>query len=233
MKYDNRMILLVEDHRSLAEGIAAYLEAEGYAIDFASSGTAALRLATDNHYDAIVLDIGLPGIDGLEVCRSLRRDTRSTIPIIMLTARDQLDDRLAGFDAGADDYLVKPFAMSELAARLVALLRRSHGVLVDGRFEVGELALDVPTLTVSRCGQPVRLSRKQFDILHLLMREHPRVVSKAAVERMLWGDELPDSDALRSHIYNLRKQLDRGFDYDIVETLPGIGFRLRSPVLPR
>ena len=223
------LILLVEDHQALAESIGAYLEAVGMQVDFATNGPAALHFAVTQHYDAIVLDIGLPGIDGLEVCRKLRQDARSATPIIMLTARDQLDDRLAGFDAGADDYLVKPFAMPELEARLNAIIRRSSGDAFKERYEVSDLVLDSATFTVTRAGRPIRLSRKQFEILRLLMRESPRIVSREAVERALWGDEVPDSDALRSHVYNLRKLVDRGFGTDLIETLPGTGFRVRPP----
>jgi len=223
------LILLVEDHRPLAESVAAYLEAAGMQVDFATNGVAALQFATDQHYDAIVLDIGLPGMDGLEVCRKLRQEARSATPIIMLTARDQLDDRLAGFDAGADDYLVKPFAMPELEARLNAIIRRSSGDAFKVRYEVGDLVLDSATFTVTRAGRPLRLSRKQFEILRLLMRESPRIVSRESVERALWGDEVPDSDALRSHVYNLRKMIDKGFPTELIETLPGTGFRLRQP----
>lgn len=223
------LILLVEDHQALAESVGAYLEASGMQVDFATNGLAALHLAVTQQHDAIVLDIGLPGIDGLEVCRKLRQEARSATPIIMLTARDQLDDRLAGFDAGADDYLVKPFAMPELEARLNAIIRRSSGDAFKARYEVGDLVLDSATFSVTRAGRPIRLSRKQFEILRLLMRESPRIVSRETVERALWGDEVPDSDALRSHLYNLRKLIDKGFDTDLIETLPGTGFRLRPP----
>jgi DNA-binding response OmpR family regulator len=223
-------VLLVEDHRALAESIGAYLEAVGFVVDYAADGLTALHLAATHQYDAIVLDIGLPGVNGLEICRSLRRDARSSIPIIMLTARDQLDDKLSGFDAGADDYLVKPFAMPELEARIHAIVRRRSGAAATAnRYVIGDLTLDVAAADVTRAGRRIRLSPKQFDILRLLMRESPNVVTREALERALWGDDVPDSDALRSHLYNLRRLIDKGFDHELIETVPGMGLRIRTP----
>ena len=223
-------VLLVEDHRALAESIGAYLEAVDFVVDYAADGLTALHLAATQRYDAIVLDIGLPGVNGLEICRSLRRDARSSIPIIMLTARDQLDDKLSGFDAGADDYLVKPFAMPELEARIHAIVRRrSGGAATANRYVIGDLTLDVAAAEVTRAGRRIRLSPKQFDILRLLMRESPHVVTREALERSLWGDDVPDSDALRSHLYNLRRLVDKGFDHELIETVPGMGLRIRTP----
>jgi len=222
-------VLLVEDHRTLAESIGAYLEATGFVVDYAADGLSALHLAVTNTYDAIVLDIGLPGVNGLEVCKRLRNEARSSTPIIMLTARDQLDDKLAGFDAGADDYLVKPFAMPELEARLLAIIRRRQADAFADRYVIGDLTLDVAAADVHRAGKRIRLSRKQFDMLKVLMRESPNVVTREGLERALWGDDVPDSDALRSHLYNLRKLVDKGFDQELIETVPGVGFRIRSP----
>ena len=223
------VILLVEDHLPLAETIGAYLQETGFSVDFAANGLTAVHLTSTNSYDAIVLDIGLPGLNGLEVCRKIRLEQHSATPIIMLTARDQLDDKLAGFDVGADDYLVKPFAMPELEARLLAIIRRRRSGAFQEHYEIGDLILDAATFTVTRAGRTIRLSGKQFDLLHLLMRESPKLVTREAVERSLWGDEVPDSDALRSHFYNLRKLVDRDFDYELIETIPGKGFRLVAP----
>ena len=223
------VVLLVEDHRALAESVGAYLDAAGFEVDFAADGLVALRLAAANTYDAIVLDIGLPGVNGLDVCRRLRSEARSSIPIIMLTARDQLDDKLAGFDAGADDYLVKPFAMPELEARLTAIIRRREKDAFTDKYTIGDLVLDAAAVEVTRAGRRIKLSRKQFDILRVLMRESPNVVTREGLERALWGDDPPDSDALRSHLYNLRKLVDKGFDREMIETVPGVGFRIRPP----
>ncbi len=222
-------VLLVEDHRPLAESIGAYLEAVGFVIDYAADGLTALHLTATQPYDAIVLDIGLPGVNGLEICRRLRRDAQSGVPIIMLTARDQLDDKLSGFDAGADDYLVKPFAMPELEARLGAIIRRRQSDAFATRYVIADLMLDSATADVTRAGRRIRLSRKQFEILRLLMRESPNIVSREGLERALWGDDVPDSDALRSHLYNLRRLIDRGFDQEMIETVQGLGFRIRAP----
>ena len=218
-------ILLVEDHRELAEATGAYLEACGYTVDYAADGLVALHLAVTESYDVIVLDIMLPGIDGFEVCRRLREEAKLATPIVMLTARDQLGDKLSGFGAGADDYVVKPFAMPELAARIEALARRGRGQ--SGRFEVGDVVLDADTWEVTRQGVAVELSKTCFLLLKVLMREHPRVVPRRDLERELWDDDPPDSDALRSHLYNLRQTLDRPFDHPIVTTIPGRGYCLR------
>lgn len=200
------------------------MESSGFVVDYASDGNMALSLAAETPFDAIVLDIMLPGIDGIEVCRRLRQEERSATPIIMLTARDQLEDKLSGFEVGCDDYLVKPFDMPELVARIEALIRRERGLAA--RYEVGAIALDVDTLTVTRDGDPLKLSRTGFDILKILMREAPKVVTRETIERELWGEDVPDSDALRSHLYNLRQVVDKPFGSQLIETLPGRGYRL-------
>ncbi len=221
-------VLLVEDHAELAASTGAYLEAAGFVVDFAADGPTALRLADSNSYDAIVLDIGLPGINGLEVCRRLRNDAKLSTPILMLTARDQLEDKLSGFDVGADDYLVKPFDMQELEARLIAIIRRASSDAFATRYEIADLTLDVGSAEVTRGGRRIRLSKTQFEILKLLMRDAPNVLPREAIERAIWGDEPPDSDALRSHLYNLRRLVDKPFDRELIETLPGRGFRIRT-----
>jgi len=220
----NLSVLLVEDHRTLAETIGAYIEACGHEVDYAADGLVALHLAATQRYDVIVLDLMLPGVDGMTVCKRLRNDAKITTPIIMLTARDELGDKLSGFEAGADDYLVKPFDMPELAARIEALARRSKGI--KARYEIAELSLDAETLEVRRQGQLIALTGTAFEILRVLMREHPKVVSRRALEDELWGDEPPESDALRSHLYKLRQALDRPFETPVVATIPGRGYRL-------
>jgi DNA-binding response OmpR family regulator len=201
------------------------MEAGGFVVDFAADGPAAVSLASSNHYDAIVLDIMLPGFDGYEVCRRLREHGLS-IPVIMLTARDQLDDKLQGFDKGADDYLVKPFEMKELEARLKAQIRRSRGELESQPQAVGDLLFDPVSLQVSRAGRNLRLTPIAIQILRLLMRESPRLVSREAIEQEIWGEEPPDSDALRSHLYNLRKCIDKPFEKKLIHTVAGLGYRL-------
>lgn len=220
------MVLLVEDNRDLAETVGAYFEAEHYSVDYSTDGLTAVELASAGNFDAIILDINLPGIDGLEVCRRLRRDIRIATPIIMLTARDQLEDKITGFDVGADDYLVKPFDMRELAARVDALIRRDKGGVSETVYRVGDLELDTAREVALRAGKRVSLSPRSFDILKILMRESPNVVSRAQLERELWGEEPPDSDALRSHMYNLRRVADKPFKDQLIETVAGRGFRI-------
>lgn len=223
----NTQILLAEDHRELAETVGAYLEASGFIVDYAADGVSALHLAVTNDYDVLVLDIMMPGIDGYEVCRRLRNDANSTVPVIMLTARDELDDKLTGFDAGADDYLIKPFDMPELEARIEALIRRSRGI--DAQLVVGPLTMDTQTMEVWRDGQAINLSKTLFEILKILMRESPKVVPRSRLEQELWGDDLPDSDTLRSHMYNLRRAIDKPFDEEVMHTLTGRGYCIKSP----
>ena len=223
-------ILLAEDHAELAETTGAYLEACGHNVDYAADGLVAVHLAVTESYDVVVLDIMLPGMDGFAVCERLRKDARIATPVIMLTARDRLEDKLTGFESGADDYLVKPFDMPELVARIEALARRAQGLA--RRYEVGNLTLDADTAEVTRDGVPIALSRTAFRLLELLLREHPGIVPRRTMERELWDGEPPHSDALRSHIYNLRQALDRPFAGNIVTTVAGRGYCLRFPDTP-
>ncbi|UTW46255.1 response regulator transcription factor [bacterium SCSIO 12696] len=219
-------ILIVEDHSDLAANIGDFLEAGGFTVDFAANGPLAVQLAANNHYDAVVLDIMLPGIDGYEVCHRMRNQLGLGMPIIMLTARDTLDDKLTGFGRGADDYLVKPFELKELEARIHALIRRQRGELENSTLRIGELTFDIQTMQVSRSGQNLKLSPTGLKILRLLMRESPKVVSREQIEMEIWGDDAPDSDALRSHLYTLRKVIDKPFDQQLLHTIPGVGFKL-------
>ncbi len=219
-------ILLIEDHRDIAELVFDYLEGEGYSVDYAADGHAGLRLGCEHQYDAVVLDVMLPGIDGLAVCQRLRHEARTSVPVLMLTARDTLADKLAGFDSGADDYLVKPFDLPELGARLRSLIRRQRGSALESALTVGDLVLDPTTLKAARAGVELALTPTCLKILKLLMQESPRVVERRAIERLLWGDLPPDSDALRSHMYSLRKAVDRPFARPLIHTLHSAGFRL-------
>ncbi|HMA98252.1 MAG TPA: response regulator transcription factor [Wenzhouxiangella sp.] len=224
----NATILLVEDHNDLAASIGDYLEASGFSMDFAADGAIALNLLDENPYDVIILDLMLPKIDGIRVCERLRERGDGT-PILMLTARDQLDDKVAGFNAGADDYLVKPFEMEELEVRIRALIRRARGEMSDGAMRVGDLVFDPRTMRVEREGERVNLSPTSIRILKVLMRESPRLVSREQLENELWGDMLPDSDTLRSHMYNLRKGIDRPYKNKLLHTVQGMGFKLAAP----
>lgn len=219
-------ILLIEDHRDIAEMVGDYLETRGFAVDFAADGITGLHLAVVEAFDVIVLDLMLPGMDGLALCRKLRDEARIDTPILMLTARDTQQDKITGLDAGADDYLVKPFDIRELEARINALLRRQRGAVASERLQVGDLTIDTGTLEVERGGQRLALTRIDLKMLQALMRASPRVVSRSELEREVWGDEPPDSDALRSHLYTLRKIIDKPFDRPLLHTVHGAGYRL-------
>lgn len=219
-------LLLVEDHQDIAEMVYDYLEECGYAMDYAADGITGLHLAVTNSYDVIILDLMLPGIDGLELCRKVRTEARRATPILMLTARDTLEDKITGLDFGADDYVVKPFEIAELEARVRALIRRQRGQVSAELLTVGDLTLDTGTLDVRRGGTLLSLSPIGLKILTILMRASPRLVSRSDIEREIWGDMLPDSDTLRSHLYNLRKVIDRPFSKQLLYTIQGAGYRL-------
>jgi DNA-binding response OmpR family regulator len=219
-------VLLVEDHRPIAELVCDHLEGRGIAVDYAADGPAGLRLAKENAYDVIVLDLMLPGLDGLQVCAQLRNEARIDTPVLMMTARDTLEDKIAGLDAGADDYLVKPFDVRELEARARALVRRYRGEVRPEILQVEDLTLDTATHTVRRAGTVLNPSPIGFKILVQLMRAAPRVVPRRELERRVWGELVPDSDALRSHLYNLRKAVDKPFSTPLIQTVQNFGYRL-------
>ncbi|MGD9235338.1 MAG: response regulator transcription factor [Desulfobacterales bacterium] len=221
-------ILVVEDNADIAENIGDYLEQQGHILDFAMDGIGGLHLAVTHDFDVIVLDIMLPGMDGLTFCRKLREDASIKTPVLMLTARDTLSDKLEGFDAGADDYLVKPFALEELAARIGVLARRSSQIL-SSRLCLADLEVDIGKMQVQRAERKIELNRACLKILIILLKAHPNVVTRKELEQALWGDEPPDSDALRSHIYTLRSAIDRPFKHALLETVHGVGYRLVEP----
>ena len=223
---ESKSVLLIEDHADIAEMVGAYLENREYIIDYAADGITGLHLAVSNQYDAIILDLMLPGMDGLEVCQKIRDDAKSDVPIIMLTARDTLEDKISGLDRGADDYLIKPFAIQELEARLRSLIRRYSGDIKKEVLSVGELSIDTSTLKVQRGDKELAITPIGLKILSVLMRASPAVVSRRELERQVWGDILPDSDTLRSHLYNLRKIVDKPFEKKILLTVQGSGFKI-------
>jgi len=225
----NLSVLLVEDHRQLAQTVVEFLEQEGALVDYASDTTLARTLVQEHHYDILVLDVMLPGEDGYSFCEYLRKELALDTPVIFMTARDQLDDKLEGFARGGDDYIVKPFALPELVARVQALVRRERREVAPNLLTVADLQLDPARQEVRREGQLLKLSPTAFRILRILMRESPKVVSREQLEHELWGDLVPDSDALRSHLYNLRKAVDKPFEHALLETLPGVGFSIRPP----
>jgi len=220
------LILLVEDNRGISEMVGEFLERRGYSVDYAADGVTGLHLAVTNSYDVIVLDLMLPGLDGIDLCRKLRADGKKSTPVLMLTARDTLEDKLVGLDAGADDYLIKPFEIRELEARVKALIRRDRRQVSAELLSVGDLVLDTASLRLTRGGQELMVSPIGLRLLMILMRESPRVVSRRDIEREVWGDLLPDSDTLRSHLYNLRKIIDKPFQKPLLHTIHSAGYRL-------
>ena len=220
-------ILLVEDNRDLATNMFDYFETRGHSMDFAGDGISGLHFASTNQYDAIVLDLMLPGMDGLTLCTRLREAGKHT-PILMLTARDSLNDKIAGLEAGADDYVVKPFSLREVEARLLALVRRSQVREGTGLLQVGDLSFNTGTLKVLRGERVIELPPIPLKLLEVLMLQSPRVVSREEVERAIWGDSPPDSDALRAHLHILRNAVDQKFNKPLIKTLRGIGYQLSN-----
>lgn len=225
-------VLLVEDNPGLAANISDYLEAKGYLVDVAMDGVTGLHLAVTQPHDVLVLDVMLPGIDGLTLCRRLRQDARATTPVLMLTARDTLEDKIAGYGEGADDYLTKPFELRELDLRLQALVRRTRAGAPQNRLVVADLSFDLDTLTVQRAGQTVALPAIPLKILELLMKRAPGVVARRDIEQGVWGDLPPDSDALRVHMHTLRAAIDQPGRPPLIHTLRGIGYQIRDPDAP-
>ncbi len=219
-------ILLVEDNADLAGNIIDYLEELGHRLHYAADGESGLRQALVHPVDIILLDLALPNRDGLSVCAEIRRRSDRRVPILMLTARDTLDDKLAGFASGADDYLVKPFSLAELAARVEALARRPH-LGQPHRFSVGPLIIDRQARVATRDGQQLRLTPLLWELLLLLAEAWPHPVSRDEATLRLWGDEPPSSDSLRAHLHLLRQVVDKPFDLPIIETMHSVGFRLK------
>lgn len=219
-------ILVIEDNPDILANLHGFLEPLGYEIDSARNGIAGLTLAAQGNYDAVVLDLTLPGLEGLEVCRRLRNDFHRVTPLLMLTARDTLQDKVLGFESGADDYLVKPFSMVELEIRIQALVRRARSGHIKSVVRFADLQFDTGTFEVSRAGLPLQLTPTGYKLLAALLREAPKVVTRETLEQEVWGQDRPDSDALRTHIHALRTALDKPFENALLKTLPGIGYRL-------
>jgi DNA-binding response OmpR family regulator len=219
-------LLLIEDHRDIAANIAEYFEARGDTVEHAVEGAHGLRLALGHPYDAIVLDLMLPELDGLSLCRNLRQAGRTRVPVLMLTAKDLLEDKIEGFEAGADDYLVKPFSLAELDARLKALVRRAAPIDTPRVLTVADLRFDLDTLEAERSGERLKLNPTTRRILIVLMQNSHRVVTRAELERELWGDEPPEGDFLRAHMHALRTAIDKNYPDKLLHTVHGTGYRL-------
>ena len=221
-------LLLVEDNPDLVENLSEFFEDRNDTVDIAYNGLNGLSFALEKDYDVIILDLMLPGMDGLEVCQRLRQQGRTT-PVLMLTARDTLDNIVEGFNSGADDYLVKPFDLPELEVRIKALARRGSGNVTQPVLTVGDLQFDPQTLRITRDDKRIDLPPIPVKILALLMRRSPGVVSREEIEREVWGESLPDSDTLRVHMHVLRTGINKGFDTPLVHTVRGMGYQIAPP----
>ena len=221
-------ILIIEDDRTIASNLYDFLAARGHVVDAAADGITGYRLATAHDFDAIVLDVALPRLDGMKLCRKLRDEAHIDTPVLMLTARDTLEDKLQGFEHGTDDYLVKPFALKEVEARLMALHKRYVGRTTSRMLTVGELTFDPRTLGVRFGEADLKLPPKCIALLEVLMREPGRVFGRAELESAVWGEPQETSDTLRSHMYTLRRALVDAGGSDVIETVHGAGYRLAA-----
>lgn len=218
-------VLIIEDNQEIVSSIYDYLEVLGYMVDAAGDGVTGLHLAVTKDYDVIILDLGLPGIDGITLCRRLRLDAKRLTPLLMLTARDSLENKLEGFKLGADDYMVKPFSLKELAARIKVLSERINRRPAS-QLIVGDLSLDVDAHEVFRAGKHINLNPTQFRLLMFLMQNAHRVISREELEYSIWKEDPPDSDALRTHLSNLRLMVDKPFDKPLLHTIRSFGYKL-------
>ncbi|WP_024600710.1 response regulator transcription factor [Pseudoalteromonas sp. TAE56] len=217
-------VLLVEDDIDLATTIVDYLEIESIECDHASNGVMGLNLIERNPYQMIILDVNMPKMDGLTMCKTLR-ERGIDIPVLMLTARDSLDNKLEGFAAGSDDYLVKPFAMKELVARVQVLAKRTSGEVK--RLTFANLTLNLTAHTATVAAYSLKLSPITFKLLEVLVREQQKPVTRQVIMQAIWGDDQPDSNSLKVHIHHLRKQLEQAHCQAVLETIPSVGFGLK------
>ena len=220
-------ILLIEDTQAIATQVCDYLEQQGVIVDYAATGKQGMQLAQTHHYDVILLDIMLPDIDGIHVCKFIKGLCDPVTPVLMLTARDSIQDKSTGFDAGADDYLTKPFELQELYMRCNALARR-HQLHQSQQLCMGDLMLNENQRQVQRAGQSLQMSITDFNILLMLVKAYPNAVSRQQIINKIWGDDFPDSDVLRSHIYTLRQALDKPFSHVMLKTIHGLDFKLEA-----
>jgi DNA-binding response OmpR family regulator len=225
----NTRVLIVEDQSALAANLQEFFDDTRYTLDFAADGLTALHLLATQQYDVIVLDVMLPGVSGLEICRRIREDLRSNVPVIFMTARGELSDKEQGFLRGGDDYLVKPFALRELQLRIDALTRRDSTAR-DGVLRAGPVSYDPDTLIARLDGQrEVMLGGTAARIFEQLMRAHPRIVTHEMLSRAIWGTDEGDAHTLRTHIYVLRRTLEASLGTALIDTVHGRGYRLKQP----
>ena len=217
-------ILIVEDEESLAQLLQYNLEKEGYNADLAHDGQTGLELAKLGDYSVIILDIMMPKRDGWSVCQALR-DSKNTTPILMLTAKDAIEDRVKGLDLGADDYLVKPFSLKEFLARIRALTRRNK-IEKSSIIHLSDLEIDAGAKSVSRGGNPLKLTKREFTLLEALARNRRRILSREFIIEQIWNDDESVSNTVNFHVTSLRKKIDEGRNKSLIETVHGFGYRI-------
>jgi DNA-binding response OmpR family regulator len=222
---DKLHLLVIEDQAAIRANIAAYFDARGHVLDFAADGVSGLALALAHPFDVVILDLMLPGKDGLSLCAEVRARATRHIPVLMLTARDSLADKVQGFGQGADDYLTKPFALQELELRCSALARR-HLLNTSHLLTLGSLSVDRRRQKISREGQEIKLNAIDYRIVEVLAEAYPQVLTRSELVLKIWGDEPTQSDALRTHIYHIRRVLDKPFALPLLKTVHGVGFVL-------
>ncbi len=229
LKHAIRM-LIVEDHAGLAANLLEFFDDKRYVLDFASDGLTALHLIATNNYDVIVLDVMLPGLSGFEICRRIRNDIHCSTPVIIMTSKDQLQDKEQGFTVGADDYLVKPFDLRELQLRVDALYRRKAGFSTTPEIRIPGISFDHGTFVVrTDNGDQLELSGTAARIFEELIKSYPKVLSYAEIQDTVWGEREVDMNTLRTHVYSLRKLLQDTFQYPMIKTIHGRGYRLLAP----
>ncbi|HEY5850294.1 MAG TPA: response regulator transcription factor [Lysobacter sp.] len=225
-RLEGGLILVVEDHPAIAELIGECLERIGYDVDFACDGVEALRRLEEDAYDLVILDRSLPRMDGIDVCRRIAEGKGARPSVLMLTAHESWADKVIGLEAGADDYLTKPFAPAELQARVTALIKRSRREVAGMVLKVADLTLDCESMRVHRDGVEIHLTPTGLRLLTILMRQSPRVVSREELVRALWRGEEPESDSLRSHVYQVRKAIDAASDRPLLHTMLTAGYKI-------
>lgn len=226
-------VLIIEDNRDLASNMFDFLETKGHVVDAAGDGITGMHLALVNEYDVIVLDLMLPGMDGITLCRKLREEGGKDTPVLMITARDSLEDKISGLEAGADDYLVKPAELREVELRLRVLFRRGGDhTQKQKKLTVEDLTLDPFTCSVKRGTKAIELPPIPYRILEILMSRSPQVVNREDIEHIVWGEGRPDSDSLRAHVHLLRELIDKPFEKKLLRTMRGFGYQLVSPDVP-
>lgn len=226
--HSNYSVIVIEDNKDIAIQVGDYLTGKGFVVDFAADGKSAKGLLDNQTFDLVILDLMLPDTDGLSICSYIKQVLKQNTPVLMLTARDSLAEKLDGFTAGADDYLTKPFALEEVYVRCLALAKRKQ-LHQSNTFEIADLSIDFQQHRVSRNEQEIALSATDFKLLKLLAEAYPNALSKRKLAERIWGKDLPETDAVRSHIYTLRNAIDKPFKHALIKTIHGIGFKLEAP----